>query len=575
MTDGGALWALGGIVVLVLAAAYLSAIETVLSRLPLVRALRLREEDADGSVPLLWLLEHRATSLNVVLLLTVTVRIISAALATWYALHVVGGPIGVAVAAATLVVVSMVLAEVAPRTLTLRHLEDTSLSLAGSFRTLVRLLDPAARAFVATGRSLVRVRSDVSGPFAADDEVRDLAAEDTDEEIDHDERAMIHSIFELGDTVVREIMVPRPDMIAIEEDAPLRDLVNTIVEHGHSRIPVYRDSKDDIVGVVFAKDVLRRLAHQPGREAWDDLVRDATFVPETKQIDDLLRFLQESAVHQAMVVDEYGALTGLVTIEDILEEIVGEIVDEHDREEPLVEVLDDVRMRVDARLPVDDLNELLSTDLPDEGWDTVGGLVVGTLGRVPEPGEHVDIDGLTLVAERVQGRRVAKVLVTRREDPDRTDDERGTEHVKPRTDRQGPAYDEADLLRRARAAKTRAYAPYSGFHVGCAVLVEDGRIFEGVNVENAAYGLTGCAEQTAIRTMASTGYRGAIVAVAVVGDGDDPVTPCGACRQVIFEFGPDATVYSSGDGGRPLVTHIRELLPHAFGPRRLSQGQAD
>lgn len=147
--------------------------------------------------------------------------------------------------------------------------------------------------------------------------------------------------------------------------------------------------------------------------------------------------------------------------------------------------------------------------------------------------------------------------------------------MKPTPDRQGPTYDEADLLRRARAAKARAYVPYSGFHVGCAVLTEDGRIFEGTNVENASYGLTGCAEQTAIRHMASTGERGPIVAVAVVGDGESPVTPCGACRQVIFEFGPDATVYSSGDGGRPLITHIRELLPHAFGPKRLSQGQAD
>jgi cytidine deaminase len=146
--------------------------------------------------------------------------------------------------------------------------------------------------------------------------------------------------------------------------------------------------------------------------------------------------------------------------------------------------------------------------------------------------------------------------------------------VKPTSDHQGIAYDEADLLHRARAARSRAYAPYSGFHVGCAVLTEDGRVFEGANVENASYGLTGCAEQTALRSMAATGYRGEVVAVAVVGDGDDPVTPCGACRQVIFEFGPDATVYASGDGGRPLITSIRELLPHAFGPRRLSQGRS-
>jgi CBS domain containing-hemolysin-like protein len=417
VTPTGTLWGLAGVVALLLLAAYLSAIETLLVRLPLVRALRLREEEARGSEPLLWLLEHRATSLNVVLLLTVTARITVAAIATWLALRTIGGAAGVAVVLALLVVLSLALAEVAPRTLTLRHLEATGLRLAASFRGLTRLLDPLASGFVALGRGLVRVRSDVSGPFAADEEVRDLAvAEDEDDELEDDERAMIHSIFELGDTVVREIMVPRPDMVTVDEDARLRELVNTIIERGYSRVPVRRG--DEIVGVVFAKDVLKRLAHRPGVEDWRDLVRQPTYVPETKQIDALLRDLQASTVHQAIVVDEYGDVVGLVTIEDILEEIVGEIVDEYDHEAPLVEIVDDGHLRVDARLPVDDLNELLDTDLPEEGWDTVGGLVVGTLGRVPAAGEQIDIDGVSLLTERVQGRRVSRVLVSRRERPD-------------------------------------------------------------------------------------------------------------------------------------------------------------
>jgi cytidine deaminase len=137
----------------------------------------------------------------------------------------------------------------------------------------------------------------------------------------------------------------------------------------------------------------------------------------------------------------------------------------------------------------------------------------------------------------------------------------------------GVSYDEADLLRRARAVRQRAYAPYSHFRVGAVVVTADGQVFEGVNVENASYRMTTCAEQSAIATMASAGVRGPIVAVAVVGDGEDPCTPCGACRQTIFEFGPDATIYSSGDAGRPLVTRIGELLPHGFGPKRLAQGQ--
>lgn len=145
--------------------------------------------------------------------------------------------------------------------------------------------------------------------------------------------------------------------------------------------------------------------------------------------------------------------------------------------------------------------------------------------------------------------------------------------MKPEHTPEGVGYDEADLLRRARAAKERAYVPYSQFRVGCVVLTEDGQLFEGANVENAAYPLSACAEQNTIRTMAAAGVRSPIVAVAVVGDGDDPCPPCGACRQVIFEFGPEATVYASGGGGRPLVASIRELLPHAFGPLRLSQGR--
>lgn len=145
--------------------------------------------------------------------------------------------------------------------------------------------------------------------------------------------------------------------------------------------------------------------------------------------------------------------------------------------------------------------------------------------------------------------------------------------MKPTGAPEGVTYDEADLLRRARAARERAYAPYSGFRVGCAVVTSEGRVYEGANIENAAYPLSACAEQTTIRAMVATGDRAPIVAVAVVGDGEDPCTPCGGCRQVIFEFGPDATIYASGDGGRPLVAHITELLPHAFGPVRLGQGR--
>jgi CBS domain containing-hemolysin-like protein len=406
--------------VLVLVTALLAAIATVIDRLNVVRALRLAEEERRGAPALLWLTEHRVTSLNVLLTLNVIVRLALgavAALAGWRFAEGVGAALAVLIA----VVVVLVLGEVTPRTVVLRHLESSGLKLAGLAKPLVRAIDPVARAAIGLGRSLVPRRHEVSGPYASDDELRQLDADEDeqDEELEPEERAMIRSIFELADTIVREIMVPRPDMVTVPENAPLHEVVRVVIEGGYSRVPVHDpDDTDTIVGIVYAKDLLRRVAMEQRRERWSDLVRQPTLVPETKRCDELLRELQEATVHLAVVVDEYGEVAGLVTIEDILEEIVGEIVDEHDHEDPLVELLDDDVMRVDARLGVDDLNELLSSALPEEGWDTVGGLVFGTLGRVPVEGESLELEGVCIEVERVQGRRVGKVLISRRVDAD-------------------------------------------------------------------------------------------------------------------------------------------------------------
>jgi CBS domain containing-hemolysin-like protein len=406
------------VVALLVVAAVLAAAETVLQRLDLVRALAIDDEEA-GAGDLVWILEHRGTCLNTTLVLTVIVRVVTAALAVVIARTWWSGTGGVVVAVAVVAVVSLVLAEIAPRSATMKHLDRTGRRLAPGVRVLVRMLGPLAGLLVSLGRGLVGARPGTSGPFPSDEPASEVVADDEDDEdeLEEEERAMIRSIVELGDTIAREIMVPRPDMVVVEASAPLRDLVHVIVTHGYSRLPVYRDDREHIVGVVYAKDVLHRVALQPDRTGWSDLVRTATFIPETKRIDDLLRDLQAQSVHIALVVDEYGATTGLVTIEDILEEIVGEIVDEHDHEDPLVVVLDDGGWAIDARLAVDDLNELIGAQLPDEDWDTVGGLVVGALGRVPDLGDVVELEGVRFETERVQGRRVAKVLV-RHDSPD-------------------------------------------------------------------------------------------------------------------------------------------------------------
>jgi CBS domain containing-hemolysin-like protein len=320
------------------------------------------------------------------------------------------------VATCVLGAVTLFVADVAPRTLAVQRTDLVACRTARWVALFVRPLSPLASLLIRAGNVIAPGKGLPAGPFVTEDALRELIdVAESDEVIESSERAMIHSIFELGDTVVREVMVPRPDMVTVSADDSLRDVIEVLLSAGYSRLPVYRGDRDAIVGLVYAKDVLRKL-HTAGGEdvGWQDLLRPAYFVPELKPVDELLRELQARKTQLAIVVDEYGTTAGLVTIEDILEEIVGEIVDEYDREETLVERLDGDRWRVDARLPVDDLDELADTHLPDEEWDTVGGLLFGLLGHVPQPGEQVEVDALRLTAERVKGRRIATVLVERR-----------------------------------------------------------------------------------------------------------------------------------------------------------------
>jgi CBS domain containing-hemolysin-like protein len=250
-------------------------------------------------------------------------------------------------------------------------------------------------------------------PVVTAEHLRDLVdVAGSDGTLSPSRHAMLRAVFEFGDTVVREVMVPRPDMVAVPAKAPLDEVVEVMLEAGHSRIPVHGDDRDEIEGIVYAKDVLA-LLHTGEIRDWTELMRAPLVVPELKSVVELLRELQTQQVHIAVVVDEYGATVELITIEDILEELVGEIVDEYDHELPLVEVLDDERWRVDARLPVHDLAELVDTRLPDDEWDTVGGLLFGLLGHIATPGEHVVIDDIRLTAEQVRGRRIWQVLVER------------------------------------------------------------------------------------------------------------------------------------------------------------------
>jgi CBS domain containing-hemolysin-like protein len=252
------------------------------------------------------------------------------------------------------------------------------------------------------------------GPFVTEEEIltmADVAAEEA--AIESEERELIHSIFEFGDTVVREVMLPRPDMVSVEADATVDEAVAAAIGAGVSRLPAYEDTTDNIKGLVYLKDLVARSSQGEGSEPVRGSWRDAHFVPESKRVAELLREMQKDKFHMAIVVDEYGGTAGLVTMEDLLEEIVGEITDEYDVDEPTVEELDDGRLRVPGRTPIDEVNERLDVDLPNDEWDTVGGLVFNTLGHVPVEGECLTVDGLEFCAERIDGRRIVTVVITR------------------------------------------------------------------------------------------------------------------------------------------------------------------
>jgi CBS domain containing-hemolysin-like protein len=307
-----------------------------------------------------------------------------------------------------------VFAEVSPKTFTVQHTDRVALRVAPFIVALAAAVGPLAAGLIKLSNVLLPGAGLPQGPFVTEQEIRAMAeVASEDKSIEEGEADLIHSIFEFGDTLVREVMVPRPDMVSAPVGSTLRDVMDLILRRGFSRIPVFGETIDQIEGVVYAKDLLRHLHAGKDTVPIDKIMREPYFVPDSKKVSDLLREMQQRRVHIAIVLDEYGSTAGLVTIEDLLEEIVGEIADEYDREEPEIETVDPDTFRVAGRMSIDDLNELLEADLPHDEWDTVGGLMYGLLGAVPTQGETVTFENLTFTAEKVQGRRIAKVLIVR------------------------------------------------------------------------------------------------------------------------------------------------------------------
>jgi CBS domain containing-hemolysin-like protein len=402
------------VAVLFLLSIVLAVAETALTRVSRPKAQALAETAGKRGEILLSLVEHQEW-LNPTLLVVLSTQLVQSTLLGVLAARLFGAW-GVVTATIINVTLFFVVAEVAPKTWAIQHTDRAALASARPIKALanwapLRLL---SRGLIGLTNVILPGKGLKRGPYTSEEEllaVADLAVQD--DVIEAEERRLIESVIELGDTVVREVMVPRTDMITVTAEFRVVDAMEVVILNGYSRIPACGEGIDDIVGIVHAKDLMR--AERDGHEerTVGELARPAEFVPETKRVAELLREMQLRRFHMAIVVDEYGGTAGLVTLEDIIEELLGEIVDEFDVEDAMIEPLPGGDVRVNARMSLDEVNDLIHAQLPEGDWDTIGGLLLSELGHVPAEGEVVEVDGWQLTAQRVQGRRIGRVRLHR------------------------------------------------------------------------------------------------------------------------------------------------------------------
>jgi CBS domain containing-hemolysin-like protein len=406
----------------------IACVDSALARVSKARAEEFLREGRPGAQALWTIMADRPRYTNLLLLLRLSCELTATVLVTIVARDKFGARWPVPLLTVLLmIVVCYAVIGVGPRTLGRQHFNQVALAGAGAVRMLGRLFNPLASLLTLLGNAITPGRGLRDGPFSSEVELRELV--DMAEQrgvVEHDERQMIQSVFELGRTIAREVMVPRTEIVYIELGKTIRQGLALALRSGFSRIPVTGENLDDIVGVVYLKDMARRAqdSERARTTLIEEVMREVAYVPESKPVDELLREMQAKRSHIAIVIDEYGGTAGLITIEDILEEIVGEITDEYDVERPPIERIDNDTARVTARLAVEDLGELFGIELPDrDDVETVGGLLAEALGRVPLPGAKAVVHGLELTAEDVGGRRnrIDTVLVRRLHDDEESE----------------------------------------------------------------------------------------------------------------------------------------------------------
>jgi putative hemolysin len=415
-TPEGLPYQIAALIVLVLLAAFFAASEAALVSISRLRARAIADRRVRGSRNLQELVEDKNRFLTSVLIGNTVVLLAADSLATYVAISL-GLPSAAVLSTLVMTVVFLLFGEIIPKTIATGDSERWALRLALPMRYATYVLTPIARTFqIVTDFLLGLVGIKHSHQiFVTEEDIRALVNVGAEQRvIEEQERELIHSVMEFGDTIVREVMKPRPEMVAVSIDDSPRRVLDVVIAEGYSKLPVYQESKDDIVGVIHDRELLVALANGSlSHASVRSLMRLAVHVPETKKIAELLREMQRDKFSLAIVVDEYGGTAGLVTMEDLLEEIVGEIRDEHDvdEQEPIA-VVSEREAVVEAGTNIEDVNARLGTELPTEDFETIGGYTVGLFGRLPNEGEEIDADDHTrLRVDRTHGRRILAVRV--------------------------------------------------------------------------------------------------------------------------------------------------------------------
>lgn len=402
------------------------------------RTKRLVDADVPGAEALDALVEHPSRVAAAASIVRAVVFCLGTAVVAWAIMTAAGGDGWVSSPAATLLISAVAaavvlfgLGEALPRTLAVQNPERVGLRVGKWGYALTRALAPVARGLAAPWVGIVSLVSDeaVHDAWLTGDEVAPEGPAHGETQREEAEEAFLEAVVDFSNTIVREVMVPRTDMVCLEDTATIEEAVETIRRTGLSRVPVYHETLDDILGVLYAKDLLTCIGRPDCPKTVAPLVREAFFVPETKPVDELLVEMRQRKIHMALVADEYGGTAGLVTIEDLLEEIVGEIFDEYDRAVELVRRLDDGTLLLDARLPVDDFNDLLGTAIDIEA-DSIGGLFVEKVGRIPQPGDSIEVEGVRLTVRDMEGNRVRTLVVEQSRQRDAEDEHAGTDNGK-------------------------------------------------------------------------------------------------------------------------------------------------